>query len=307
MPATRCASFAREGTTVTAVPEREDVKAHLRQRITAQWSALSRSERIVAEYLIKTYPDVAFETVQSLGAATGTSGRTALRLVQKLGYAGFPALQSAIQGDIVVRLGSPATRLRTRSEGADPSRIDAQAVRNIESVSDHFRALELLAQRMSASRGRVFIHGAGKALALATYLWHGLSLLKRGSTLMRGSELEVLQAALDIGPQDFVIVCEFRRYPRTGGRVAQAARRVGGKVVAISDSDVAPAAVLAEQVFAVPTLSDSIFDSYVAAFLLTEVFLGYMAKELPKEELERRLEDFDRLAAETHVFSIRPD
>lgn len=290
-----------------AASPREDVKARLRQRISSEWPVLSRSERVVAEHLITTYPDVAFETVQSLGAATGTSARTALRLVQKLGYAGFLDLQNAIQGDIVVRLASPATRLKTRSDGSRPSHFDDFALKNIEALADHVDAIGSLARRLSASQGRVFIHGAGKALALATYMWHGLSLLKQGSTLLRGSELEVLQASLDIGPRDCVILCEFRRYPQTGGQLALMARQAGAEVVAISDSDVAPASVHADHVFAVPTASDSIFDSYVAAFLLAELLLGSMAKELPHEDLERRLEEFDRLAAETHAFALMPD
>lgn len=280
-----------------------NVKRLLREEISAMWMSLPLSERRVAEQIIATYPDVAFETVQSLGAAADTSPRTALRLVRRLGYAGFPALQAVIRRDIAARLSSPAARLRSARPGLAEALYDDYAVKNIAALADHLEDLKALAGRLASRRGRVFVHGAGKSLALATYLSHGLALIESGSALLRGSAVELVQGCLDIGRSDTLIVCEFRRYPQSALWIANTAQQAGAHVIAVSDSDVAPAAVVADEVFAVSTSTDSILDSYVAAFMLVELLLGFTTKSLPKAELEGRLARFDVLAAEVGAFA----
>jgi DNA-binding MurR/RpiR family transcriptional regulator len=281
---------------------RERDGASLRQRIRASWSELSRSERAIAQYILDTHPQVAFETVHSLGAASGTSARSVMRLVQKLGYPGYPELQSELQREIEERLSSPVARFRTSVGNGDGVPWIERITQNLAELAEEAAAVEAGAPRIARAKGRVFVFGAGKSAGLAMYMWHELALVRPSTVLLSGADLEVIDQVFDVGPQDALIACDFRRYPPLVGRVASLARDAGAYVFVICDTPMAPAAVVADDLLAVRTTSTFLFDSYVAALAGIDLLVGLVAKALPESRLAARLDAFETAAKRGAVF-----
>ena len=65
--------------------------------IQAQYSRLSKGQKLIAQYIINNYDKVAFMTASKLGEAVGVSESTVVRFANALGYAGYPKLQEGLQ------------------------------------------------------------------------------------------------------------------------------------------------------------------------------------------------------------------
>lgn len=275
----------------------------VRDRIKAKWGELSRSERAIAQHVLDTYPQAAFDTVHSLGEATSTSARSVMRFVQKLGYPGFPELQAELQADIEARLSSPAARLRSSAGIESADGVLEVLVANLAALEGMADEIDAVAGRLAKSRGRIWCFGAGKASAAASYLWHELALVRPGCHLLAGSDFEVLDPLLDAGPEDVVIVFDLRRYPRLGERVARLSREAGAHVLAITDGAMAPGAAAADEALVVRTGSQQLFDSYVAVFALLDLLVGRIVAVLGEAKVSRRLDVFEGVAAAVGVFA----
>jgi DNA-binding MurR/RpiR family transcriptional regulator len=282
--------------------------AALKDRVRHLWRELSVSERRVAEHVLNTHPNVAFETVNSVATEAGTSARSVMRFIQKLGYPGFPQLQAELRSDIERRLSSPASRFRYGKESGqrDDARTESlkEAAENLQSViSLEPSDVRLAAQMLAQTRGSLLMFGAGKALAIATYLWFHLILIKPRSLLLQGSELEILDRLMDLGPDDLIVLFEFRRYPRLGSIVASLASQRKARLLVISDAATSPAAISANEVLVVRTVSHSLLDSYVGAIALTDLLAELTIRELPEKSLATRLELYDQLTSRADIFS----
>lgn len=279
----------------------------LRSRLRDHWQTLSASERRVAESILSTYPQVAFATVNDVAAGAETSARSVMRFVQRLGYAGFSELQAELRADVERRWSSPIARLGLARGGTDVADIVSvsleRAAVNLDSTAS-IDALDIepAARALVKAGGSVFLFGAGKALALASYLWFELMLLRPRCYLLSGGHLEVLDQLIDLSRKDAVVVFDFRRYPRLGSTIASLAKSRGAHVVTISDAHMSPASVHANESFAVRTESNSVLDSYVAAFALVDLVAEMAIKEIPKPTLGRRLRAYEDLTSRVDAF-----
>lgn len=66
-------------------------------KISAAYSALTYSQRKVANYVQEKYEDVAFETLEKLAAKAGVSTTTVIRFSRALGYSGYSEMQEDIK------------------------------------------------------------------------------------------------------------------------------------------------------------------------------------------------------------------
>ena len=91
------------------------------------------------------------------------------------------------------------------------------------------------------------------------------------------------------------------RYPVEAERALVTARRAGIGVVLVTDSPLAPLAPLADQVLCAPVNASLVFDTLAAPMQLVSILLDGMV-DADSEHAEQRLEAFDQLAADEHLF-----
>ena len=96
----------------------------LKDRLAAPDVALTPAERKVLRALLDDYPRLGLGPMARLARQAGVSDPTILRLVKKLGFAGYGEFQDALLIEVDDRLRSPRTLLaerRERMEHDDPS------------------------------------------------------------------------------------------------------------------------------------------------------------------------------------------
>ena len=63
------------------------------ERLQAKFDALTRAERQLADAIMENYPVSGLGSITSVAQKAGVSTPTVARLVQKLGFKGFPGFQ----------------------------------------------------------------------------------------------------------------------------------------------------------------------------------------------------------------------
>ena len=98
------------------------MNSQLSERIRSKSAVFSKGQRAIARY-IQEHPDkVAFMTASRLGATVGVSESTVVRFATEIGYAGYPALQQAMQEMIRSKLTS-VQRLEMTSQNIGPDKL----------------------------------------------------------------------------------------------------------------------------------------------------------------------------------------
>ncbi len=110
-----------------------------------------------------------------------------------------------------------------------------------------------------------------------------------------GATLEMQLRA--IGPHDATVVVSFAPYSREARVAAEAAKRAKGKVIAITDSALAPIALIADETVVFSVTSPSFFPSLVGGISVAESLLAVIVSQEGKgvvkriESAERQLFD----------------
>ncbi len=125
-------------------------------------------ERLVRELLSNPVEGAFFSTAQ-LADRTGLHQATAVRLAQKLGYAGYPELRSALRAELIQS--EPASRVRRRLEHIDDQTIlgalAAGEIAALRKITQHVSQTKLnAAARIIIGARRVFLFAQGHATSL---------------------------------------------------------------------------------------------------------------------------------------------
>jgi DNA-binding MurR/RpiR family transcriptional regulator len=258
----------------------------IRDRLTDGSVPLTRSDLKVARALLSNYPAAGLNTVAHLAQAAGVSGPTVVRFVGRLGFEGYPDFQQALLGEVQERMSSPLSMMNA-GKGAvvpdnlylDSMRSAAHAVETAMSMlpSAGFDKAVDLATDLALS-----VHCIGGRFSgyLAGMLWSHLKQLRPGCHWVRGSRADQVDALVDIGRRDLVIVYDYRRYQNDTIRFARTAAAQGAKVVLFTDPYASPITGVADVILTAPVESLSPFDTMVPALAQTEALIAALTVRL---------------------------
>lgn len=279
-------------------------------RLRAAFDAMTPAERQLASHILKNYPVAALGSITVLAKAAGVSTPTIVRLVQKLGYKGYPAFQAALRDAVEERLVSPLMKHDRWAQNAPKTHLlnafgDA-VLANLQATlaeidHDDFDRLAALV----ADRDRqVYAMGGRITHALADYFITHLRVIRPGVTLISDMSNTWPPALLDIRAGDVLVVFDIRRYENAVLQVAEEARGQGAEVVLITDQWVSPAAAFAQHRLVAHVEAPSAWDSTVAMQLLVETLLA-AAQALTWDDTHARMTRLEELYARTRLFRGR--
>ena len=273
--------------------EQESIEARMR----AGLADLTRAERQAATHILSHFPMSALGSVATLARAADVSAPTIVRLVQKLGFAGWSEYQNALRAEVELLLVAPLSRQDGLREPVSHPLQDyaAQVVRNIEaSVSlipaDAFNGAALA---LADPARRVVVMGGRLTHALADYMATLLRVIRPDVTWIADHLTDWQQALLDLGQGDVVVIFDIRRYEANAVQFAEFAQAQGAEVVLITDRWLSPAAASAGFVLPCHIEMPAAWDSTATLLVLVEALLARVQSHLPDQVQERlnRLED----------------
>ncbi|HTW21654.1 MAG TPA: MurR/RpiR family transcriptional regulator [Mycobacteriales bacterium] len=282
----------------------EPAFASIADRIRRSVALMTPAERRVGRTLVAGYPVAGLSTVADLAGASGTSSATVVRLVQKLGYNGYPQFQSALRDELASRSSGPAYRIdhgdRTWTEPGTLGRMLDAATRVVSSVGDTIPGSEFDATvaLLADPRRPVKLLGGRITGLLAEYLQHHLSRARKDVQMFPSRPRDRHSALLDVGRRDVLIVMDVKRYDADVAELARSAANRGATIVLFTDVLLSPISSFSHLVLPVRVDAPSPFDTTVAVLVLIEALATAVIAALGADAV-RRMHDWDTIADAT--------
>jgi DNA-binding MurR/RpiR family transcriptional regulator len=185
----------------------------LATRVNQEWNKLSKTERIVARFLVAAPPQqIMLATAGDIGQKTSTSDATVVRTARRLGYAGLPDLKSAI-GAHLGTIGPPqiSSRLHLSQTSKDLSAAASSVVSDaLHRVTEFGRNVDVTqlgkALQLIASASEVFCYGWGTNELSARYLALKLNRIGKPSRASGATGFTLADDLLAISSRSAVVV-----------------------------------------------------------------------------------------------------
>ncbi len=259
-------------------------RADIAITLSAAFEALPPQLRAVARWVLDHPADVALLTTREQARRSGLAPATFTRLAQRLGLPGYDALRAIHAASLRQRpdgFSGRATELLARhgDEGGGAIAQDMFAA-----LAEHVRALrepdqvvrlERAAARL-ADAERVLCFGLRSAFPAAYMIDFVRSLIGADSILADGAGGRGIDALRRIGPGDTLFVVSVAPYTRLTLQAARHARKQGAIIVALTDSEHSPLAMLAHESVLVRTETPSFFHTMTPAFAAVECLAALM-------------------------------
>lgn len=282
------------------------MKDDLLQRIEELMPQFSKSQKLIAGYILEHYEKAAYMTALKLGNAVNVSESTVVRFAIELGYEGYPQLQRSLQSHIKNRLTSLQRMDVARNRIGDMDPVEVVLTQDIDkirrTIGDVNREDFAAAVNAIISAKRIYIQGAMSSSILARFMHYYLRLILDKVTLIGSvGTSEIYQQMLHIGDGDLLVAMSFPRYASGTIQACRFARDSGAKIIAITDSENSPLTQLAD--ISLYAYSDmvSFVDSLVAPMSLINALIVAVS-DRNTESAERNFEKLERLWENNGVY-----
>lgn len=292
-------------------PEQEEILQHptatVRELIREHYSALTQSERKFANALLENYPAAGLASITIVAEQSGVSTPTIARMVQKLGFKGYPQFHQALLKELQAKVSGPTERRANWASEAPESHLlnrFAKAVtRNIETTFSNIdsEGFDAAAKLLADSSHPLYVVGGRITRSLADYAFTHFQAVRPGVTHLTSSSATWPHYLLDMEKGDTLLIFDVRRYETNLQRLAELAAERGINVVLITDQWSSPVAAVATHVFNCWVEIPSAWDSNVSTMMLLEALIA-AAQEQRWPETRERYERLDELFDLTRLF-----
>lgn len=264
---------------------------NIREVIRERFAGLSPALRDVAKFVLDRPNDVVTVSMRTVAQRSSTKPPTLVRFAQHFGFKGWPELKAALASDMGLGPEAYGERAKTLV-----GRVKDQTL-----VSEMFKVhrlnLESTERQNEGSLQRVCtvlekaqaVHVAGfrACFPVAFSLTYVYRLFRNSVHLIdgQGGTLEMQLRAMD--KADALVVVSFAPYSREAVAGAQAAKKSGCAIVAITDSIASPISLLADETILFAIHSPSFFPSVTSAMAVTEGLVEMLASRAGKTGVKR--------------------
>ena len=274
--------------------------------ISENMGSFSKSQKRIAQFILKSYDKAAFMTASKLGEAVGVSESTVVRFATELGFDGYPQLQKNLSELIRNKL-TTVQRIEVASE-----QIGSEGVLDKVLSSDIDKIRKTLESTLResfenavndiAKAKTIYIIGDRSASALARFLQFYFNLIFDNVKLVHTTSLsEMYEQILRIGKDDVLIGISFPRYSKLTAKAFKFAADMGGKIVAITDSTRSPLAKDATHLLLARSDVTSFVDSLVAPLSLINALIIAVGDK-KKTEISKTFDNLEGIWEQYDVF-----
>ncbi len=217
------------------------------QQLAQAAEKLSKSQKLLAQFVTAHQQEVAFMSSFALAAVTGVSQSTVMRFATCLGFSGYADFQAALRKDLSYTLDAGA-RIDLLAQYQDPAQL-AEAIARTDAAHMQKNAhawLDIernaLVERLNACKA-IYLYGQGNYSFFALYMAEQLRLLHPNVRALNGYGDDPLRALSGIEQGDVLLLISFPLHSETTRRLLSYAGMRGAWCVGICegvDSALAP-------------------------------------------------------------------
>jgi DNA-binding MurR/RpiR family transcriptional regulator len=279
--------------------------AEIVERIKTSLDGMSVQMQAAARFIMDQPSEVALLSMREQARKAGVPPATMMRLAQRLGFSGYQDLKDAYVEairDNVAWFSGRAVNMLNRREQIGEVALITETVNSIsQAVGELNRpanvdALINAADILEKSRS-VYCIGARATFPVAFLFDYTQRYYSDKIHLLEGPGGSGIDLMHRITNKDALLAVSLSPYANSTHRATELAHRAGAKIVAITDSEFAPVARLANVAMLVSAQSPSFFDTISPALAAAEVLVALLASrggaDVPKKILqhEKHLRD----------------
>ena len=257
----------------------------LTAQIIKSFDTMSVQLQAGARYVLDQPRDVALLSMREQARQAGVQPATMTRLAKRLGMDGYDEVRelyaAAVRDGGLGFAGKAGVQVISQKLKGDK----ALAADMLKSIGNQIAQLAtpaglerlVSAAKALASARRIYCLGLRSSHSIAWHLHYVLTLVGDRSIHIEGIGATGSDALARATARDVLLVASVMPYTRLTIELAEYAVARGIDVVAITDSEVAPLAQIAQHVVIVPTESPSFFHAMAPAFAVAEVLGAVIA------------------------------
>ena len=276
-------------------------------RIQSGLDNLTRAERQLAHSILENYPASGLGPLSALAKDADVSGPTVLRMVQKLGFKGYPDFQAALREELRAKARNPIAKHDTWTEGAPSGHV---LNRITDAVIDNIRhslaqiepvAFDDACALISETDRTVYIVGGRISHTIAEYLYLHMQVIRPGVIHVQSTSNTWPHYLLDLKEGDVVVIFDVRRYENNTLKLAEMAHAKGAKIILFTDQWRSPIHALSDICFSSRIVVPSAWDSAVMPMLLIETMISAV-QDLCWSDTRTRMEALEDMFDQTKLF-----
>lgn len=253
--------------------------------------SLTRTERMIALELMRSYPSAGLETVAEFARRAGTSSPSILRFIAKLKFRSYADFQTQLRAEVAEVLQSPLSRasaLRATENGAEGS-FGSVAIANISRAVELLDAVDMdaVVSLVADERRPLFLIGGRFSKANALWTYQLLRDIRGNIRLVEEEPANYAHSLLAMNRTAVLIAFDYRRYQEDIIAYAAAARQRRATLIAVTDEWLSPIAAEATHVFTTPVAAPSLFDCTIGSLVQMEAMVARTAEALGQKAATR--------------------
>lgn len=283
------------------------VAGTIAERLQAKFDTLTRAERQLADAIMENYPVSGLGSITSVAEKAEVSTPTVARLVQKLGFKGFPGFQKQLRIELEAKISGPIAKHDKWADNAPDTHILNQftdaVMQNIKkSLAQIDPVVFDTACKLLADKNRsVYVVGGRITRALADYFFLHMQVVRPNVTLIQSISNAWPHYLLNMKKGDVIVIFDVRRYENSTLKLAEMAAAKGAEIILLTDQWISPISKFTDLVFGVRIVVPSAWDSSVASMLLLETILAEV-QGLIWPQTRSRMQELEDMFDETKFF-----
>lgn len=273
-------------------------------KIDTKYDSLSKTFKIIADFVKENYTVLSFLSVKELTEKTGVSAASITRFAQEIGFSGYPAFQKEIQKVVKKEIVPMREFKHFISSPNDYDNVLQKTIDlNINTLkttySDElYESFQKAIDIVTKSR-KVYIIGSRSSFAVAYYLNFMLRGFMENVELLSAGTEDISTKLSYIKKEDVLITISFSHYTKFTSKITEYFKNNGSKIIAITDSYSSPVAIKADTTLIAKNSTDTY--SFVSAMTILNALVVKLGK-VNKNETLKKLKEQEKIAFETGIY-----
>lgn len=284
-----------------------DAAHTISDRIHEKLDDLTRAERQLALSVLENYPASGLGPLTALAKDADVSVPTVARMVQKLGYKGYPEFQAGLREELRAKVKNPIAKHETWAEAAPSghilNRFTDAVIENIRLTLSQIdpKAFDHACALMADQSRHLYIVGGRITHTLAEYLFLHMQVIRPNLTHVQSTSNTWPHYLLNVKEGDVFVIFDVRRYENNTLKLAELAHARGAKIILMTDQWRSPVHQMAEICLSNRIIVPSAWDSATTTMLLLETMVSSV-QTLNWDETKTRMEALEEMFDKTKLF-----
>jgi DNA-binding MurR/RpiR family transcriptional regulator len=263
------------------------------ERIRSQFNNLTKSERQLADVILKNYPISGLGSITNIAKTAVISTPTVMRMAKKLGFSGFPEFQTQLHVELEETISNPISKHERWAAKTSNSHILNRFTEAVmENLSQTIKQLDVetfdeVTKLLSDSKREIYVVGGRITHSLADYFFVHMQVMRDGLSLMNHNANVWPHNVINMQSNDLLIIFDIRRYETDLLRLAEMAKERKVKIILFTDQWKSPVAKYAHHTFQCRIEVPSAWDSTIAITFILEALLSAVQSETWDNTKER--------------------